>query len=93
MAPPGEQFRWMTIERDDGSVGHYPYAWPTEPELAALTPERIKELEDERNANLWLWAEAIEKGELEGPKVVRIIDDWTGTMQDYVAKVAQDETP
>lgn len=93
MAPPGEQFRWMTIERDDGSVCHYPYAWPTEPELAAMTPERIKQLEEERNANLWLWAEAIENGKLDGAKVVRIIDDWTGTMQEYVAKVERDETP
>lgn len=93
MAPPGEQFRWMIIERDDGSVCHYPYAWPTEPELAAMTPERIKQLEEERNANLWLWAEAIENGKLDGAKVVRIIDDWTGTMQEYVAKVERDETP
>jgi hypothetical protein len=93
MAPPGEQFRWLTIERSDGSVQHCPYAWPTETELVALPPERVKELEEERNANLWLWAEAIENGELDGAKVVRIIDDWTGTMKDYVAKVQENEIP
>lgn len=71
-------FRWLRIEHADGQTRDWPYLWFTADELAAMSAEEVEAAKVARDQNLWFWAENLELGQAEGPKVTRIVAEWIG---------------